>query len=68
MCAVMVSHDVEEAAMESTATYWVPVWDTNPHHNGMDKPIMYLSLVSGNKTSSIGGTDKLDGLYFLEES
>ncbi len=27
MCADMVSHGVTEAAMESTATYWVPVWN-----------------------------------------
>lgn len=27
MCADMVSHGVAEAAMESTATYWVPVWN-----------------------------------------
>lgn len=26
MCAEMVSYGVEEAAMESTATYWMPVW------------------------------------------
>ena len=34
----------------------------------MDKPIMYLSFGSGNKTPGIGETDKLDGLYFLEEN
>jgi transposase len=27
MCSDMVSHGVTEAAMESTATYWVPVWN-----------------------------------------
>lgn len=27
MCSDMVSHGVSEAAMESTATYWVPVWN-----------------------------------------
>lgn len=27
MCADMVAHGVTEAAMESTATYWVPVWN-----------------------------------------
>ena len=27
MCADMISHGVTEAAMESTATYWVPVWN-----------------------------------------
>ena len=27
MCADMLSHGVSEAAMESTATYWVPVWN-----------------------------------------
>lgn len=27
MCADMVSNGVSEAAMESTATYWVPVWN-----------------------------------------
>ena len=27
MCSDMVAHDVTEAAMESTATYWVPVWN-----------------------------------------
>ncbi|WP_270461365.1 IS110 family transposase [Bacteroides intestinalis] len=26
MCEEMVSYGVEEAAMESTATYWMPVW------------------------------------------
>lgn len=26
MCAEMVAYGVEEAAMESTATYWMPVW------------------------------------------
>lgn len=26
MCDEMVSHGVQEAAMESTATYWMPVW------------------------------------------
>jgi len=28
MCADMLSHGVSEAAMESTATYWVPVWNS----------------------------------------
>jgi transposase len=28
MCDEMVSHGVEEAAMESTSVYWVPVWNT----------------------------------------
>lgn len=28
MCADMVRHGVSEAAMESTSTYWVPVWNT----------------------------------------
>ena len=27
MCSEMVSHGVTEAAMESTSTYWVPVWN-----------------------------------------
>lgn len=27
MCQDMVAHGVSEAAMESTAVYWVPVWD-----------------------------------------
>ncbi len=27
ICADMLSHGVSEAAMESTATYWVPVWN-----------------------------------------
>ncbi len=27
MCSDMLSHEVSEAAMESTATYWVPVWN-----------------------------------------
>jgi predicted metalloenzyme YecM len=27
MCSDMVSYGVTEAAMESTATYWVPVWN-----------------------------------------
>lgn len=27
MCVDMISHGVTEAAMESTATYWVPVWN-----------------------------------------
>jgi transposase len=27
MCADMISHGVTEAAMESTAVYWVPVWN-----------------------------------------
>lgn len=27
MCEDMVSHGVQEAAMESTATYWMPVWN-----------------------------------------
>lgn len=32
MCADMVSHGVTEAAMESTATYWVPVWNALCEH------------------------------------
>lgn len=39
MCADMVSHGVTEAAMESTATYWVPVWNTLCEH-------MQLKLVN----------------------
>lgn len=27
MCADMVERGVTEAAMESTAVYWVPVWN-----------------------------------------
>nr|WP_234819858.1 hypothetical protein [Bacteroides zoogleoformans] len=27
MCSDMVPHGVTEAAMESTSTYWVPVWN-----------------------------------------
>ena len=32
MCADMVGHGVTEAAMESTATYWVPVWNVLCEH------------------------------------
>ena len=31
MCADMLFHGVSEAAMESTATYWVPVWNALCH-------------------------------------
>lgn len=51
MCQDMVEHGVTEAAMESTAVYWVPVW--NELCNSMELKLVNPYFLARDSSGSV---------------